>query len=220
MSSLYLLRHGQASFGADDYDRLSPLGLRQALSTGASLAARGLRFDEVFVGPRRRHLETAEAVLAAMPGAVEPRRSSSLDEFAEGDALLRSAWRRLGEGGWPQDPAERTRLYGEEIRRWAAGAEDIADCTPVEPFRQQVTGWLHELLDQPGSGRCLLAVTSAGTIAVLVAEVLGLPRARLAELLLVLDNVALSELVFRPGRVSLRSFNSTHHLPVELASRI
>ncbi|MFC5697480.1 histidine phosphatase family protein [Pseudomonas sp. GCM10022186] len=220
MSSLYLLRHGQASFGTDDYDRLSPLGLRQALSTGASLAARHLRFDEVFVGPRRRHLETAEALLAAMPGAGEPSRTSFLDEFAEGDALMRSARRRLGDGGWPQDRAESTRLYGEEIRRWAAGADDIAECTPVEPFRQQVVGWLHELLDKPGSGRCLLAVTSAGTIAVLVAEVLGLPRTRVADLLLMLDNAALSELVFRPGRVSLRSFNNTHHLPVDLASRI
>ncbi|MBT8766713.1 histidine phosphatase family protein [Metapseudomonas boanensis] len=220
MSTLYLLRHGQASFGADDYDWLSPLGLRQALSTGASLAARDLRFDEVFVGPRRRHLETAEALLAAMPGAGEPRRTSSLDEFAEGDALMRSARRRLGEVGWPQDRAESTRLYGEEIRRWAAGDDAIAECTPVESFHQSVTGWLHELVGEPTSGRRLLAVTSAGTIAVLIAEVLGLPRTRLAELLLVLDNAALSELVFQPGRISLRSFNSTYHLPADLMSRI
>ncbi|ANI17488.1 hypothetical protein A9C11_27430 [Pseudomonas citronellolis] len=220
MSSLYLLRHGQASFGADDYDRLSPLGLRQALSSGASLAARDLYFDQVLVGPRRRHFETAEALLAAMPGASETRRVEALDEFAEGGALLRSARRRLGEANWPQDPAARTRLYGEEIRRWAAGAEDIADCTPVEPFQRTVCGWLDELISQPAKGRRLLAVTSAGTIAVLVAHVLGLPRTRVAELLLVLDNAALSELVFQPGRVSLRSFSSTHHLPPDLTSRI
>lgn len=220
MSSLYLLRHGQASFGADDYDRLSPLGLRQALSAGASLAARDLYFDQVFIGPRRRHFETAEALLAAMPGAGETQRVEALDEFAEGGALLRSARLRLGERAWPQAPAARTHLYGEEIRRWAAGADDIPECTPVEPFHRAVTGWLEQLVAQPAKGRRLLAVTSAGTIAVLVAHVLGLPRSRLAELLLVLDNAALSELVFQPGRVSLRSFNSTHHLPTDLTSRI
>lgn len=220
MSSLYLLRHGQASFGTDNYDQLSPLGLRQALSTGASLAARDLNFDQIFVGPRRRHFGTAEALQSAMLGAGAIHRVEALDEFAEGSALLHSARRRLGVEHWPQDPAARTRLYGEEIRRWAAGADDIAECTPVEPFCQGVTGWLRELVDQPASGRRLLAVTSAGTIAVLVAEVLGLPRSRLAELLLVLDNAALSELVFQPGRVSLRSFNSTHHLPADLTSRI
>ena len=30
MASLYLIRHGQASFGSDHYDQLSPLGQRQA----------------------------------------------------------------------------------------------------------------------------------------------------------------------------------------------
>lgn len=220
MSSLYLLRHGQASFGADDYDRLSPLGLRQALSTGAALAERDLYFDQVLVGPRRRHQETAEAVLAAMPGVAGWQRVAALDEFAEGGALLRSARLRLGEQAWPDESAARARLYGEEIRRWAAGAEDIADCMPVQPFARGVATWLHAFIEQPGKGHRVLAVTSAGTIAALVGEALGLPHKRLGELLLVLDNVALSELVFQPGRVSLRSFNSTHHLPAELASRI
>ena len=34
MGTLYLVRHGQASFGADDYDQLSPLGHQQALRLG------------------------------------------------------------------------------------------------------------------------------------------------------------------------------------------
>lgn len=220
MSSLYLLRHGQASFGADDYDRLSPLGLRQALSTGVALAERDLCFDQVMVGPRRRHLDTATAVSAAMPGMAAGVTVEALDEFAEGNALLRSARLRVGKVAWSQAPDARARLYGEEIRRWAAGAEDIADCMPVEPFAKRAMAWLQALIEQPGKGRRVLAVTSAGTIATLVAEVLGLPHSRLAELLLVIDNVALSELVFQPGRVSLRSFNTTHHLPAELASRI
>ena len=31
MGILYLVRHGQASFGEADYDRLSPLGHRQCV---------------------------------------------------------------------------------------------------------------------------------------------------------------------------------------------
>ncbi|MCH1491392.1 MAG: histidine phosphatase family protein, partial [Luminiphilus sp.] len=30
MASIYLIRHGQASFGSDNYDQLSPVGQRQA----------------------------------------------------------------------------------------------------------------------------------------------------------------------------------------------
>lgn len=80
--------------------------------------------------------------------------------------------------------------------------------------------WLGQLTHQVDNGSCLLAVTSAGVIAALAANVLDLPNLHVLDLLSVLDNAALSELVFQPGRVSLRTFNSTHHLPVTLTSRI
>jgi broad specificity phosphatase PhoE len=220
MSSLYLLRHGQACFDSEDYDRLSPLGLQQALATGTSLALREMQFDQVLVGPRRRHLQTAEAVLASMSGSTALSRIEALDEFADGGALMKSARTRLPVDQWPADLAGRKRLYHEEIRCWAEGAEDIPGCMPIVPFRAGLADWLGELTLQVGGGSRLLAVTSAGVIAALAANVLDLPNLRVLDLLSVLDNAALSELVFQPGRVSLRTFNSTHHLPVTLTSRI
>ena len=53
MGTLYLVRHGQASFGADDYDQLSPLGLQQAQRLGAHWLAHGQRFDTVLMGTLR-----------------------------------------------------------------------------------------------------------------------------------------------------------------------
>ncbi|HEX5612745.1 MAG TPA: phosphoglycerate mutase family protein, partial [Burkholderiales bacterium] len=47
MAELYLVRHAQASFGTEDYDRLSELGRRQARWLGEYFAERGMRFDRV-----------------------------------------------------------------------------------------------------------------------------------------------------------------------------
>ncbi|MCP4358115.1 MAG: histidine phosphatase family protein, partial [Chloroflexi bacterium] len=62
MSSLFLVRHGQASFMQDNYDQLSPLGARQAKVLGEHWAALGVRIDRVYVGPKQRHHQTEQAV--------------------------------------------------------------------------------------------------------------------------------------------------------------
>ena len=50
MGNLYLVRHGQASFGADDYDQLSELGQAQALRLGEYWRERGMKFDAIYTG--------------------------------------------------------------------------------------------------------------------------------------------------------------------------
>ena len=50
MGTLYLVRHGQASFGADDYDQLSELGHRQSVRLGEYFAERDIRFDGLIAG--------------------------------------------------------------------------------------------------------------------------------------------------------------------------
>ena len=62
MGTLYLVRHGQASFGAEDYDQLSALGRQQAVRLGEHWRARGLGFDAVITGTLRRHTQTLEGI--------------------------------------------------------------------------------------------------------------------------------------------------------------
>ena len=62
MGTLYLVRHGQASFGADDYDVLSPRGHQQAVRLGEYWRARGMAFDAVMTGTLRRHTETLDGI--------------------------------------------------------------------------------------------------------------------------------------------------------------
>src|SRR6266700_838738 len=70
MGNIYLIRHGQASFGTHEYDRLSELGMRQSRLLGDALAQRKWRVDHVVTGNMKRHSQTAEACLAALPEAL------------------------------------------------------------------------------------------------------------------------------------------------------
>ena len=80
MSTLFLVRHAQASFLSDDYDRLSELGIDQSRQLGRYLAGLERTVDAVFVGPRRRHAHTAEAALEQLPGPA-PECLHELDEY-------------------------------------------------------------------------------------------------------------------------------------------
>ena len=90
MGTLYLVRHGQASFGADDYDQLSPLGWRQARRLGAYWRERlgsGLALDAVLTGTLRRHAQSYAAIAQALAGMPQPLVWPGLDEY-DGDALI------------------------------------------------------------------------------------------------------------------------------------
>src|SRR5574343_1072471 len=81
MGTLYLVRHGQASFGADDYDQLSDLGQRQAERLGRYWAERGLRFDAVLTGSLRRHAQTWQSIARGAGLDLAPLVWPGLNEY-------------------------------------------------------------------------------------------------------------------------------------------
>lgn len=228
MSSLILLRHGQASFGAADYDRLSPLGAAQATATGAYFAAvHGTRFDAVWTGPKRRHADTAQGVLAALgpdAAALPPQTEPALDEFAEGQQIIAAAERHFGvplHGDAALPRRAQLQHYDALIDAWARGDAAIDGCRDAEAFCRTVAQWLRRSVARPGADQRLLAVTSAGTIGAIVSELLGLPATQLPRFTRVLRNASLTEVVFSPGRgCNLLSFNGVAHLPPALHSAI
>ena len=80
MASILMVRHGQASFGAEDYDQLSPLGQRQADLMGEYFNKSGLQFDAVYSGQLKRQKETAERVIAHQARSLEHHIDPRFDE--------------------------------------------------------------------------------------------------------------------------------------------
>ena len=228
MSRLTLVRHAQASFGSDDYDQLSPVGEEQARRLGAHWTAQELVFDQVFVGPRRRHQRTAELVGAALVqrGLPWPEAVSlpELDEYA-GLEVFRVSLPQLVKSGF--DPAtlaagahhppagsstELLKIFQEVMKRWVRGELSVPGVETWKEFRIRARRGLEKMLDGAASGRQIAVFTSTGPVAAALDLSFNLDDERMLEMSWQLRNTAVSEFVFSAPRFSLNIFNALPHL--------
>jgi broad specificity phosphatase PhoE len=224
VGSIYLIRHGQASFGADDYDVLSPVGVRQAEVLGGHLAQLGLRLDRCYSGNLRRQQHTAQAALAQFDAAgigapailVDP----AFNEF-DADAVIRALLPDL----LPEEPealevlrnpaqnrAEFQRLFSTLVLRWVAGTHDKPGLQSWKGFVEQVRGGLERVLAEADRKDNIAVFTSGGTITALLHLVTGIPADSAFGLNWQIVNTSLNRLKFRGNEVTLASFNSHVHL--------
>lgn len=222
MGQIYLVRHGQASFGTSNYDRLSDLGKEQGRLLGKWFAESGQRIDKVVTGDMQRHRETAEACLSMLP-AAPPRDAWLCDpgfnEYDHDDVLRRhrpdfvdpvAVKQFLSE----QDDAKKVfqRLFEDSMSRWMSGRHDAEYREPWPVFRERCIAALHRLLESAGASQNIVVFTSGGTIATLCQHLLSLQDRQMAELNWTLVNAAVTKLLYRPGRVTLSYMNSYAHL--------
>ncbi|MGH8353246.1 MAG: histidine phosphatase family protein [Pseudomonas sp.] len=224
MGSIYLIRHGQASFGADDYDVLSPLGIRQAEVLGEHLARLGIRFDRCLSGELRRQQHTASAALAqfGVSGAGVPavEIDAAFNEF-EADEVIRAHLPDLLKvepdalhilRNAAQHRAEFQRLFSLIISRWVSGEHEKDSVESWQSFLTRVQGGLERLLAKAGNKDKIAVFTSGGTITALLQLIIGVPAIKAFELNWQIVNTSLSLLKFRGNEVALASFNSHVHL--------
>lgn len=234
MPVLYLVRHGQASFGAADYDVLSPTGREQAARAGAELARRRPRRPLVVCGTLTRQRDTATLLMraAGLPGP--PRTDPRWNEYDHADLL-----RRYGPGpaaGDGLDSQGVQALLDGALERWiddsaaaggtsgAGGAGDASTAGATSDARG-AGGWtafaegaaaaLRELPEAAGAGRDAVVVTSGGVLAALCGALLGLPPRGVVALNRVAVNAAITTVAAGRGGLSLLSFNDHAHFAGE-----
>ena len=228
MGTLYLIRHGQASYGAADYDHLSPRGIEQARAVGRW--AHRQRLDALYAGPLRRQQQTAEHARAAADGALPtPQPLAALAEYPAFELLGALIPRLVAED--PRFSALTTaptpRLYDDAfhviLSRWARDEWTAEGVETVAAFVARVRDGLDRVLRAAGAGARIACVTSAGPIGVAVGLVFGIPAERMVRTSIVIRNASITELRFRsqdfdwqPDQLSLVTFNATAHLPDDL----
>jgi len=161
MGVVVLVRHGQASFGADDYDVLSPAGWEQGRLLGEWLGPRAPAPSALVRGTMRRHRETAEAMAAAAGWEVEAEVDSGWDEF---DHLAVVA----ADPDVPSGDLDRRafqQAFERATARWSSGRFDAEYAEPWSAFRERVLASLAGACDRAGSGRSVVVVSSGGPIA-------------------------------------------------------
>ncbi|MCQ4232533.1 phosphoglycerate mutase family protein [Pseudomonas stutzeri] len=224
MGSIYLIRHAQASFGAQDYDVLSPLGYRQAEALGDYLAQLGIRFDRCISGELHRQQDTARTTLSRLAHSDGSQPSLEIDaafnEF-QADAVIRAHLPELLEvepnalhilRNAASHRAEFQRLFTFVVLRWISGEHEKEELESWSSFLERVAGGLERLLEQAEKSDKIAVFTSGGTITALLQRIIGVPAVKAFELNWQIVNTSLSQLKFRGREVALASFNSHAHL--------
>ncbi|SDS91313.1 Broad specificity phosphatase PhoE [Nocardioides scoriae] len=216
MGQLLLVRHGQASWDADDYDVLSPTGWEQGRVLGRALAARGVVPDRVVRGSMRRHRETAEAALGELPGAPAAAQvpvDPAWDEFDHVAVL----------DGMPEPPTEAPTdkrgyqaLLEEALESWMLPEHADRYAEPFAAFTGRVDEALRRTT-QDGAPGTTAVVTSGGVIAWVTASLLADGDPELAtrlwrKLNVVCVNSGLTRLVVGRRGTTLVTFNDHAHL--------
>jgi len=220
MATVHLVRHAQASFGADDYDCLSALGERQSRLLGEWMRQSGQKVTRVVTGPLRRHLQTAEACLSALGSPPDLRRSALADlrELDHLDVLARyrpefasAAALRAQLAGAADPHREFQTVFVAALQRWMTDtSSDYAESWSA--FKQRCIDALAAIVSDSRDDESIWVFTSGGPIATIVQHVLGIADERMLDLTGTLVNSGLTRLQHRAGRIRLSTYNAHAHL--------
>lgn len=219
MATIYLVRHGQASFGAANYDQLSELGTRQAEATGEYFARAGIVLDAAYSGDLLRQVDTGERVLKQQGRKVDLVVDARFNEL-NNDEQVRQLAPVLSES----DPGfaellkhlDSSKDYQKVIRAvfnyWVSHDCSAYGIQSWEDYASGAVAALREVMAAQGSGRTTAIFTSGGTIATLVTHALGLPASHVYDFYEPVFNCSVTQLFYSGNKLSLSYFNDRSFL--------
>jgi broad specificity phosphatase PhoE len=224
MSTIYLARHGQASFGKEDYDVLSEKGAEQSRLLARYLIGAGVKFDRVFSGSIERQRRTAEIIageyssnginiseIVIMPEFNEYDSKSIItslaNELIREDPELKDSFRQI-----LTDRKAFQKIFERAMLKWAACDENLEGIESWSSVKTRVSLAIAKIAAAQGSGKTLLVVASGGTISAAVQDVTDVSDETAQRLCWQIANTSISTLVYNDERITLRSFNAWPHL--------
>ncbi len=225
MSQIYLIRHGQASFGTDNYDRLSFTGKQQAEILGDYFAGLGLRFQAVYSGSLQRQIDTAKIVLSRFPEAAAPSGPEISDDFDEFNSApfvkaqlsdlentnpsMVSALEKIN-----SDPQAFKLVFGQAMLRLADPECNVPGIETFQVYVKRVGEGIRRIAGENREDANIAVFASSGTTAAVLQTALGLSDEITIRTGWHILNSSVSVFDCRDQRLSLKSFNSIAHLEV------
>jgi len=219
-----MIRHGQASFGKEDYDQLSPLGKRQARILAQHLLDTGFQPDAVYSGTMERQTATAKGVLdlyhAANRKVPELELLSSFNEY-DTAAIVKALFPDMvkDDPSLNDEIAEMyvskdsfKRVFEAAMLRWVTGKFDTPEFESWEALKARVAGSLQLIMESHRKGKTIAVFTSGGAIAASLAHVLGISGERAIRLNWQLVNSSVSRFMYNEETITLAGFNTITHL--------
>jgi broad specificity phosphatase PhoE len=230
MGNLFLVRHAQASFLEQNYDKLSERGEEQARLLGQYWAQRNIVFDRVCTGPRARQKDTVKFMNNEYRKAglkfPEPLVLAEFDEY-QGEAVLERSLPGLLENDRTirnlhsafqssSDSAERRttfqKLFAAVISKWVVGAIAPPGVESWPEFCSRVNSGLTKSVSAGGRRKQVAIVTSGGPIAVAMQRALNLSPQDTLQVSWMSRNCSWSEFLYSKDRFTLSAFNVHPHL--------
>jgi broad specificity phosphatase PhoE len=222
MGAIYLVRHGQASFGTSNYDRLSELGHRQARQLGHYWRSKGLRIDHWVTGSLERQIHTARNALETLEADYPVARDTRFNEFEHERVTARILPELATTDAFVQDylagrmdrRAGFQTVFEKVVDAWTARDDWGDELDSWGTFVTRVNDGLNALISATEGGSNVAVVTSGGTITAILARLLNLTPANAFMMNWSIANASITKLKFShsSGRRSLAYFNQYNYL--------
>lgn len=222
MATIYIVRHGQASFGAENYDQLSDLGRRQAVVVGEYFRDTGIGFDAVYSGDLSRQRETARLVIASQPSEVPHHIDPRFNEIQNDEQLkylvpdvvkAHPGVKALVDKGL-KSSKDYQKVIDAVFNYWVSPACNDTRIQSWAEFSGNARQAVADVMQQQGGGKTIGIFTSGGTLATIVAQVLGLGGEGTYQLYEPVFNCSVTQLFYSRGKISLSYFNDCSFLQV------
>lgn len=226
MAQLFLIRHGQASFGKANYDALSELGAQQAQVMGKCLAA-SIEPTQLICGSLNRQQQTMDNLLAGFESATEKKLALPIkvnpdfNEFDHENVLevFNPDFKDrafMTQHIMAQKNPEKAfhKLYRQAVLQWLdAGSQNEALTESFDGFYHRINQAIDGIVQNAQRQECIVVVSSAGAISMCLQKVLDISAVKAFELNEMMANTAITRLVFNEvGDVNLSYFNNYQHL--------
>lgn len=207
MAELFLVRHAQASFGSENYDKLSELGHQQSLHLSEYFAQRKLVFDRVITGDMIRHKETAQGIVGSLAITEVDAGWNEFDFNAVVNGYLSLYPEHKPAKNSPR--SDWYRVLKLAMLAWSEQKLSHLDEDWVS-FETRVHNASKAIFESPHQR--VLVVSSGGAIAICIMQMLGLNIQKAIDVNLQIKNTSIHHIYFNKANAQLSSFNNVPHL--------
>ena len=212
MTTIYLVRHGQASFGKEDYDNLSEIGLKQAFLLGQYFKTLNLNFDKIFVGTLKRQIQTYKQIIKSYDTVIDYESTPLLNEYDVKSVLMGFVNGRSLTKDELHDKKTHFNLLRNAVTAWSENKvfNDISETW--NEFDGRAQKFLNITNKNKYKSKSILVVSSGGTISMILKQILSLPSSQFVNFHFQIFNSSLTKIIINEFGMSLSLFNSIAHL--------
>ena len=212
MTTIHLVRHGQASFGKEDYDNLSEIGLKQAFLLGQHFKTLNLNFDKIFVGTLKRQIQTYKQIIKSYDKSIDHESTPLLNEYDVKSVLMGFVNGRSLTKDELHDKKIHFNLLRNAVTAWSENKvfNDISETW--NEFDGRAQKFLNITNKNKYKSKSILVVSSGGTISMILKQILSLPSSQFVNFHFQIFNSSYSQIKINDFGMSLSLFNSIAHL--------